>query len=66
MTYGQNGGPGKQNRYMEKSEKEQKQMPTLYSFVKGGSFIYNKTIYMFRKYMKQVFVSYINKCLSNC
>ena len=28
--------------------------------------VYNKTIYIFRKYMKQAFVSYLNKCLFDC
>ena len=35
MTYGQNGRPGKQNWYTEKSEKEQKGRPELYCFIEG-------------------------------
>ena len=52
MTYRQNGGPGKR--------KERKIRPEFYCFTEGEFFyIHNKTIYIFRKYMKQAIISYI-------
>ena len=50
----------------KRAKKKENECQRFIASLKVGCFIYNKTIYIFGKYMKQAFISYINKCLSNC
>ena len=44
----------------KRAKKNENECQRFIALLKVSCFIYNKTIYIFRKYMKQAFISYID------